>query len=181
MINTPNNFKTYVKNKRDLNIIHVIRKRDIKDPQKSWWNHEKGQDKYYSGFLQEKHYLYSFTEQHSAEKCLEFLKYYNLKNNKYPDLLGNDERIFNIYKSVIHEDSYDDIYIDKFTVQSLKMRCMLNNIGLLAINEFDYIFADFFLGQRNVFNLSMSAVDLLEDEKYNRGKQVEHYNYLLDI
>ena len=52
MINTPNNFKTYVKNKRDLNIVHVIRKREIKDPQKSWWNHENGEDKYYSSFLQ---------------------------------------------------------------------------------------------------------------------------------
>ena len=58
---------------------------------------------------------------------------------------------------------------------------MLNNIGLLAINEFDYTFVDFFLGKRNVFTLSMSAVDLLEDEKFNRAKQVEHYNYLLDI
>ena len=58
---------------------------------------------------------------------------------------------------------------------------MLNNIGLLAINEFDYTFVDFFLGRRNVFNLSMSAVDLLEDEKINRAKQVEHYNYLLEI
>ena len=174
MINTPNNFKTYVKNKRDLNIVHVIRKRDLKDPQKSWWTHENGEDKYYSSFLQEKHYLYSFTEQHSAERCLAFLKYYNLKNNKYPDLFENDEGVF-------HGKETDDIYIDSDFVGSLKMRCMLNNIGLLAINEFDYTFVDFFLGRRNVFNLSISAVDLLEDEKINRAKQVEHYNYLLDI
>jgi hypothetical protein len=45
----------------------------------------------------------------------------------------------------------------------------------------DYTFIDSFLGQKNVFNLSISAIDLLEDISLDNSEHIEHLNYLLDF
>ena len=168
MVHIPNNIKPYIKNKKDMNIVHIIRKNDLTLPHT-----------YYSSVLQNKHYIYSFTSNETAKKCVNFLKHYRLKNNKYPDVYGNNhELILEDCKQPILEN---DIYIDIDTISSLKTRCMINNIGLIAINEFDYIYLDFFLNQRNVFNLNISGIDLLEGEEIDYNKQLEHLKYLIKI
>ena len=174
MINNPNNFKTHVRNRRDINILNVIRKKEFINPQQNWWKPGKIEDTYYSNILEDRHYLYAFTQQTSAERCLEFLKYYRLKNNSYPSLYGNSD-------STLYPGQREDIYIDIESLYSLKERCLVNNIGLLAIHEFDYTFLDYYLGKRNVFDLSFSAVDLLEDEVIEYDKQIEHFNYLAEL
>ena len=173
MIKTPNNFKTHVKNRRGINIVNVIRKKEFIHPQQNWWKPGKIEDTYYSSVLEDRHYIYAFTRQTAAERCFQFLKYYRLKNNKYPDLYGKNE-------TSLYTTQEEDIYIDSDTIHALKERCLVNNIGLLAIHEFDYTFVDYYLGQRNVFDLSFSAVDMLEDEILDHEKQIEHFNYLMD-
>jgi hypothetical protein len=177
MIYPPNNFKTHVKNHKELNIVNVIKKKEFLHPQKNWWkigNPNITDDKYYSSILEDKHYLYAFTKLSAAERCYEFLNYYRTKNNKYPDLYGENN-------SDLYEVEPEDIYIESDTAHSLKHRCMVNNIGLLGINEFDYTCLDYYLGKRNVFNLTFSAVDLLEDEVVDYKKQIQHYNNLFEI
>jgi hypothetical protein len=156
MIHIPNNITPYLINKKDMNMVHIIRKKELKQA-----------DTYYTSVLQNKHYIYSFTNTETAKKCVQFLKHYRLKNNKYPDVYGN-----NGYEEIGHKQPIleNDIYIDIDIISALKTRCIDNNIGLMAINEFDYIYLDFFLNQRNVFNLSISGVDLLEGEVVDYNK-----------
>ena len=66
-------------------------------------------------------------------------------------------------------------------LQTLKKKCILNGIGLIGISEFGYTYLDTFFGQKNVFNLSISAVDLLADVSLDNQEQIENLNYLLDF
>ena len=52
MINNPNNFKTHVRNRRDINILNVIRKKEFINPQQNWWKPGKIEDTYYSNILE---------------------------------------------------------------------------------------------------------------------------------
>jgi hypothetical protein len=64
---------------------------------------------------------------------------------------------------------------------TLKKKCLINGVGLIGISHFDYNFIDSFFKQKNVFNLSISAVDLLDDISIGKAEQVDHLNYLLDF
>jgi hypothetical protein len=171
MINAPTNFKTYSKVKKPP-IINVIRRKEILEAPSSWWSPEH---RYYSGLFNEKQYIYSFLSKEPANKCIEFLEKYKQVNKRYPDIHGMNTKINKC------DDFEFSIYIDKETLISLKHRCLVNGVGLIGISYFDYTFIDSFLGQKNVFNLSMSAIDLLEDESVDNIEQIENLNYLFDF
>jgi hypothetical protein len=144
-------------------IIYVIRER--KGPNRSWWNHGKDGDKYYSGFLNENQYIYSFLNRSCAEKCVLFLKDYKRANGRYPDLNGNN-------KSIGLPDDLQ-IYVDEEFHWSIRNKCLLNSTGLIGVNNFDYTT----LGGKNTFHFE----DLLGNEKVDQTHMVEHLNYLLDF
>ena len=73
------------------------------------------------------------------------------------------------------------VYIDEEYLEGLKQRCLLNGIGLIGISNFEYTFIDHFLTKKNVFNLNVSAIDLLENENINCDQQIDNLNYLLDF
>jgi hypothetical protein len=170
MINTPSNFKTYAPVKIPK-VLKLIRKKEI--IRDSWWTPEYGGDKYYSSIFHDKQYIYSFLTNESAETCEKFLKKYKSIHNRYPDLLPN--------KSFKKIDNMNDIYIDEETIYAMKTRCLINNVGLIGISRFEYTFIDSFFGQKNVFNLHISAVDLLENDDINQEQRIDHLNYLLDF
>lgn len=161
------------------NIITVIRKRQLTKPQKSWWVQGPHQDRYYSSYILKKHYIYSFKNPEVAKKCVKFLNEYKFKYNRYPDLSNDNNKIST------NNDEDSEIYIDSDIQMSLKYRCSVNNIGLMYIEHFDYKFSKespySILGGNNYYNLDISGVDLLEDDIFNNKRQIEHYEYLLDL
>jgi hypothetical protein len=175
MINSPGKLRSSVGVKQPK-ILKVIRKVEpATNGMGPWWSMAPKDDRYYSSMLNDKQYIYSFLTPASAENCLSFLKKFKEVNKRYPDL--SDERL----KIRKPNQSDFNIYIQDETIWSLKERCLCNNIGLVGITFFEYTYVDSFLGQKNVFNLSISAIDLLENESLDKEGQIEHFNYLLDI
>jgi hypothetical protein len=152
------------------NVLHVIRKRVNLDVS-SWWSSEKENDKYYSSILNDKRYIYSFFDLQSSKNCLSFLQKYKQVNNTYPEL----------HSLLKRDDEPGEIYIDTETIYALTTRSLLNNIGLIGISSFDYTFYEKYLSKKNVFNISISAVDLLENESISETEHIDNLNYLLDI
>jgi hypothetical protein len=141
------------------NKIHVIRQKEIL--KQNWWSLGPHQDRYYSSYLDGKHYIYSFTTFECATKCLQFLQEYQLKYNKYPDL----------DKPVLNKEKSKEIYVEPDTIGSLKNRCLMNGIGLFLINDCDY----------SRFNLEISGVDVLENVSLDKTDHLEHLNYLMEM
>lgn len=144
-------------------IIYVIRER--KGPNRSWWHHGKDQDNYYSGFLNENQYIYSFLNRSCAEKCMVFLKDYKRANGRYPDLTGNNQ--------LIGHSGDLQIYVDEEFHWSIKNKCLLNSTGLMGIKDFEYTN----LTGKNTFNFE----DLLQNERFDETQRIKHLNYLLDF
>ena len=168
MIKNINNFKvnTRVKNKKPV-LLNVIRKKN--NHFINWWDNTGiNEDPFYTGMLNERQYIYSFFNKDSIEKCVSFIKKYKLINGKYPGLIDS-----------INENS--EVYIDLEPIESIKTRCLLNNIGLIGITNFEYTFYESYLDKKNVFNVSMSGSDLLEQEIIDNATKIDHLNYLLDF
>jgi hypothetical protein len=170
MINYPKNFKTYSKPHRP-SFIRIIKQR--KNHERSIWCSPGSVDKIYSSMFNDKQYIYSFLTPESSKNCFQFLKKYKEVNGHYPDLHGKK------YLKDVSDDV--SIYIDDENLNVLKKKCLLNNVGLVGISDFSYSYIDSLFGKKNVFNLSISAVDLLDDENVDTDEQIEHLNYLLDF
>ena len=168
MIKTPNSFLIKSKVKEPM-IIKVIKKKELYN---TWWSPDK--NKYYSSLLNDKQFIYSFLNERSADNCLNFIKKYKKLNGIYPNLTENSNN-----NTCSLPD--DELFIDDELLKGLKSRCLINNIGLIGISHFDYTFIDSFFGKKNVFNLNISAVDLLENEEIDIDHQVDNLNYLLDF
>ena len=155
------------------NVLHVIRKKNRLKPhvETYWSNQEIDKDTYYSNILEDKLYLYAFLNDRSAQRCYSFLQKYNIINGRYPSANESD-KISNFQES-------GEIYIDTDTCYSLSYRGLLNNIGVMGITTFEYTYCETFLEKKNVFNLTVSGIDLLEDETIDTTTQVNHLNYLL--
>jgi len=171
MINVPGNIMTYGKLKRPP-FVKIIKQRKTIGERTIWCSPEYT-DKMYSSMFNDKQYIYSFLTPEASKICYQFLKKYREVNGGYPDLHGK--------KNLKNVSCDESIYIDDENLQTLKKKCILNGIGLIGISEFSYVYLDTFFGQKNVFNLSISAVDLLADVSFDNQEQIENLNYLLDF
>jgi len=169
MINITKTFKTL---DTKTHTVRVIRKKETLKKNTSWWYPEKNIDKYYSSFLNDDHYIYSFLTTHSAENCIKFLKKYKSVNNFYPDIELKS------FVAPSREVDYG-LYIEEETVYNIKKKCFLNNIGIIAITDFEYIHTTN-LGCPGIFNICICGVDLLEDQQFDTEIQKEHFNYLFE-
>jgi len=171
MISIPTNIMTYARSKRPP-FVKIIKQRKS-ESEKSIWCSPDQSDKIYSSMFNGKQYIYSFLTTESSKTCFQFLKKYREVNGRYPDLHGSQN-----LKDISNTNS---IYIDDENLIALKNKCLVNGIGLIGISQFGYTYIDSLFGQKNVFNLSISAVDLLDDVSINNQEQIEHLNYLLDF
>jgi len=149
--------------KTNRNIVYVIRKKNI--PQMSWWKNNS--DTYYSSVLNDKRSIYAFFSNESAINCLSFINKYKFINNKYPS------------DTLVGIDDPGELYIDIDTVFYLQNRCLLNRIGLTGIKTFDYTYCKTFLDKKNVFNLTVSGIDLLQDNDLGMANYIDHLNNLI--
>lgn len=151
--------------KKNHNVLYVIRKKKI--PYLSWWANNS--DTYYSSMLDDNRSIYAFFDNKSATTCLSFINQYKSINNKYPG--ESSEGI----------DDPGELYIETDTVFFLQNKCLLNCLGLTGIKSFDYTYCKTFLDKQNVFNLTVSGIDLLEDHELDYNTQIDHLNYLLEF
>jgi hypothetical protein len=136
----------------------------------NWWKNDA--DPYYTSFLNDKQYLYSFLTTDAAYKCMDFLKKYKQLNDRYPGLHINHKPVKQCEKT-----DYG-IYVDEQFYWAIKQNCLLNGVSLIGIKSFDYTLIDSFMGKRNIFNLDISAIDLLEDEELEMDQYKGHLNQL---
>jgi hypothetical protein len=158
-----------VKTKPVPSVLKVIRKHKN---DYSWWSVRTNNDLYYSSIINEKHCIYSFLDETASKNCLSFLQKYHKINNKYPDLYNND------LKNLIDRDT---IYISSESTVSMKRRCLVNNIGLIGITSFEYTFYEKDPYKKNIFDLSISSIDLLYEEKEEFYEVIENLNELLEF
>ena len=168
MVYSPNNYNN--------TMVNIIRKRQVVKPQKTWWVRGPYEDKYYSSYLQNKHYIYSFQNNEVAKKCFQFLNEYKFRYNKFPDLC--DETYS---RNIINNDDINDIYIDTDVLTSIIYRCSVNNIGLMCIENFDYQFINSPLGKGRFYNLDISGIDIIDNEEINLERQIKHYEELIKL
>ena len=151
-------------------LVRVIKKKE------NYWDvYPPSKSRYYSNIIEEKHYIYSFLNENSTNNCLDFLHKFKKVNGEYPGLITNNK--LKLLKKIADEEY--DIQYDYETFVSMKERCLTNGIGLIGVVNFNYTFIDSFFGSKNVFNLHISAVDLLENEQPNYQRQIKNLNYLL--
>jgi len=163
-------------NSHNNTMVNTIRKRQVVRSQKSWWVRGPYEDKYYSSYLQNKHYIYSFQNNEAAKKCYQFLNEYKFRYNTYPDLSQEPHNT-----GIVNTDEISDIYIDTDILTSIKYKCSVNNIGLMCIEHFDYQFINSSLGKGRFFNLDISGIDIIDDEEINLERQIKHYEELLNF
>jgi len=156
--------------------VYFIRQKYVAQNYTYWTKSENVPDTYYSNVLEERHFIYSFLNKNAVHNCYAFLKKFKEVKGSYPDLYDNNSMI-NLQKAKLNSE----IYIDTDTLYSVKYRCLLNNIGLFGITDFDYDYLGTFLNQKDVFNLSVSGIDLLEGEELDYPTKIDHLNYLLDF
>jgi len=156
-------------------MVKVIRQK-VNNGQTSWWSPQYIEDKYYSSFLYNKQHIYTFLNDTSIKECFNFLKEYKKIHGYYPDL-----NKFN--NKVTPRDCNLDIYIYTEELDSIKEKCMSNGVGLVGISSFGYSFDEKFLNKNDVFNISISAMDLITDKNVQdyTDKQIDNLNYLLDL
>lgn len=153
------------------NVLQVIRKKNQFKPTESYWlNTQLDKDTYYSNILEDKLYLYAFLNDRSAKQCYSFLQKYKAIYGEYPSTTE--------LKQPTKFGENGEIYIDTDTAYSLSYRGLLNNIGIMGITTFEYTYCETFLERKNVFNLTVSGVDLLEDETIDSTTMKNHLNYL---
>ena len=108
---------------------------------------------YYSLNFNEKQYICTFLTRGSADNCIYLLK--------------------KAYKEEFH--------VDEEPLHLMKKRCMLNNIGLIGITDFNYTHTYGIFQTNNVFILNISCIDLLADQKLDIDEYVDNLNFLLDF
>jgi hypothetical protein len=155
------------------NVLHVVRKKSLLRNDDYWSKSQRDRDNYYSSILEDKLYLYSFLNNQSVQRCYSFLQKYNNIHGQYPSTSES------VKPTIFDENS--DIYIDSDTRYSLEHRCLLNNLGLMGITTFEYTYCETFLERKNVFNLTVSGIDLLEGQENDNVTQVNHLTYILRL
>lgn len=108
---------------------------------------------YYSLNFNDKQYIYTFLTRESADNCICLLK--------------------KMYR--------DDFYVDDEPTHLMKKRCMLNNIGLVGVTDFNYRQTSTFFEQTDLYMLNISCIDLLADQKLDIDEYVDNLNFLLDF
>jgi hypothetical protein len=104
--------------------------------------------RYYTGYVDNKHHLYGFTNDSSINNCIQFLGTYKSRYGNYPDI--NDSEYIKIKNNLIDELYREPILsiIEKELIISNEFtstiieKCSIMGIGLLLIDNFDFYLTD---------------------------------------
>jgi len=106
----------------------------------------------------------------SAEKCIQFMNEYRDKYSVYP-VLGEELRV----NKKVRTDSTHDVSLQLMSVEKLQTQCMLFNVGLVGVDNFDY--------QLNIskFTLDFGAADLLINQQQTIQMNIATLNAMWDV
>ena len=120
----------------------------------------KSSNKIYTSRVNNEQVLYSFINEISANNCMKFLNVYKNIHGKYPE---NDNSSIQFSNEIIT--------LEEETIGSLQNTCLLLNIGLLGITDFNYSF------NRGLVNVDFKAANLITED-LEELKQSEQFNYV---
>jgi hypothetical protein len=120
----------------------------------------KSSNKIYTSRVNNEQVLYSFINEISANNCMKFLNVYKNIHGKYPE---NDNSSIQFSNEIIT--------LEEETIGSLQNTCLLLNIGLLGITDFNYSF------NRGLVNVEFKAANLITED-LEELKQSEQFNYV---
>jgi len=107
---------------------------------------------YYSSIINDKQYIYSFVSENYANNCISFLNNYKRLYNKYPDPYNKMVKM--VYKNK-HATFDEQLVVEEEILDSLQTQCLLNNIGLLGITNFEYTYQEKDIDKKNIFYLTI--------------------------
>lgn len=125
--------------------------------------------KYYSSFIDDRQCVVSFMNDQSAAKCVQFMNEYRDKYSVYP-VLGEELRV----NKQIRTESAHNISLQLMNVEKLQTQCMLFNVGLIGVDNFEY--------QMNIskFTLDFGAADLLINRQQTIQMNIATLNAMWD-
>jgi len=126
----------------------------------------KGNPKhYYTGYVNNKHHLYSFTNEESVNECCFFLGTYKSKYGSFPDINNdtdikiNHKEVFYMQRKPIFSIIEDEISVLSENTNEVIEKCSIMGIGLLLIHNFD-----FKINAKSI-DIKFSASSLIPEEK----------------
>jgi hypothetical protein len=123
---------------------------------------------YYSSFIDGKQCVVSFMNNQSATKCIQFMNEYKEKYAMYP-ILGEN------LMQVRTKQKMHFVYLKNMEVEKLQMQCMLFNVGLVGIDNFDYQL------NNSKFTLEFGAADLLVNHQPTIQMNIATLNAMWDV
>ena len=125
--------------------------------------------KFYTSFVHDKPTMYSFMNNKSAFGYKKFLTQYKNMYGTYPCISNN--------KSVPDNSLDDYISIKETEVKPAQNTCLLLNLGLIGITEFDYEL------HNDRCNLEFNAIDLIgiEHKKIINSPDIDNFFMIMKI
>lgn len=125
---------------------------------------------YYSNSVNNRPAVYSFSNVRAAQNCCMYLANFKSRYSEYPYLINNNTPIKKLkllepYERVPVKYLLNEFEIEIENSEDLLISCNSINIGLILIDQFNYLFLD------NEINVKFVGCDLLT-------KDVFEYNYL---
>ena len=127
----------------------------------------KNGPRYYSSFIGDHQYIYSFTRDEPLQRCYNFIKDYKSRHKKYPPA-----EIYSMRLSMRPENDF--VHAEVENVEVLKRRCLMYNVGLMEIEKFEYSF------RNGLFHVDISAEDILPDVSLQERKNLLNYALILN-
>ena len=128
----------------------------------------KNGPRYYSSFIRERQHIYSFIRDEPLRNCAKFISDYKRYYKKYPPIDNLSPRL------TTRREKYDNVHVEVADTEVLQRHCLMYNVGLIAIDKFDYIFRE------GMFNISISADNILPPINIKERKNLLNYALLLD-
>lgn len=115
-----------------------------------------GTGRYYTSFIGDRQYVYSFKNYQDAEMCRDFLIRHKKKYSIYPSINCGQKA-----KKVLKDPVEDyDIIIDEEPADVFETMCMLNNVGIAEIKYFNYTYDNY------KFSIHLSTSNLIETDYF---------------
>ena len=136
-------------------------------------------NKYYTSIINNNQCLFSFNNKESANKCALFLSEYRHRYGKWPDiknyeLKDNELQLIDPSKRrPILNILYNDLYISENDIDELQGICLICNIELLDITDFDYTI------NKNKIDIEFKAASIQTEYDENTSQYIKKLYILL--
>ena len=124
-------------------------------------------NKIYTTSVNNKTTMYSFMDLQSATNCKSFLTNYKKFYGNYPGKNAKEME----WNGTERTEWNEQLEVEEDTIGNLQNTCLLLNIGLLGITQFNYSF------NNKQCNVELQAVDLITDD-LEKFKETDDFRYI---